>query len=96
MSGLSVLGKFVKQPNETLDYDVDYSDWFATRSDTPLSVATTVTTGITHVSSTIVGETVKVILSGGTSGTDYQITVRLTTAGGLVKEADFIVKVREI
>lgn len=96
MSGTSVLGKFVKQPTEVLDYFVDYSEWFSTRDDTPSSVATTAETGITHVSSTIIGETVRVVLSGGTDGQQYKITVRLTTAGGLVKEADFLVRVKEV
>jgi hypothetical protein len=39
---------------------------------------------------------VKVILSGGTDGEAYKVTVRLTTSAGLVKEVDFQVKIKEV
>ena len=35
-------------------------------------------------------------LGGGTAGTKYKITVRLTTTSGLVKESDFELKVKEV
>lgn len=96
---VAIVGKFQKQPSEILDYDVDYTDWFSNRIDTPASVnpvAIVAEAGITVVGSSITGDIVKVILSGGTSGTKYKITVRLTTASGLLKEADFTVTVKEI
>ena len=92
---MSVLGKFIKQPNEILDYDVDYTDWFANRSDAPASIAVVVEAGITLVGSSLTGKIAKVALSGGTDGNTYTITVRLTTSSGMVKEADFQVKVKE-
>lgn len=92
----AVLGKFVKQPSEVLDYDVDFSDWFSNRSDTPSTFTVTAETGITVVSSSRIGNVVKIILSGGTSGTKYKVTVKLTTTNLLVKEADFIVAVKEV
>lgn len=91
-----ILGKFSKQPSEILDYDVDYTDWFKGRTDTPASFTAAADPGITLVSSTRTGNVVKVILSGGTTGTKYKITIRLTTAAGLVKEADFTVTVKEV
>ena len=92
---MSVLGKFIKQPNEILDYDVDYTDWFENRSDTPASIAVVVEAGITLVGSSLTGKIAKVALSGGTDGNTYTITVRLTTSSGMVKEADFQVKIKE-
>ena len=92
---MSVLGKFIKQPNEILDYDVDYTDWFSNRSDAPSSIAVVVESGITLVGSLLTGMVAKVALSGGTDGTTYTVTVRLTTDSGMVKEADFQVKVKE-
>lgn len=92
----TVLGKFTKQPNEILDYDVDYDDWFSNRTDTPSSFAVTAEAGITVVDSSRSGNVVKVTLSGGTHLAKYKITVRLATAAGLVKEADFVVAVKEI
>lgn len=92
---MSILGRFTKQPGETLDYDIDFSDWFLDREDVPASFTTVVPTGITLVSSVRLGTVVKLVLAGGTSGEKYQITVRMTTDTDLVKEADFIVSVKE-
>lgn len=90
------LGRFEKQPAEILDYDVDYSEWFADRDDTPESFTTVVPAGVTLVSSQLLGQVVKLVIGGGTAGATYKITVRLTTATGLVKESDFSVKVKEV
>jgi hypothetical protein len=92
---MAVLGRFVKQPSEVLDYDVDFSDWFEVRTDTPSSHAVVAETGITVVGSSRTGNVVKVVLSGGTAGTKYKITVRLTTNTFLVKEAEFVVAIKE-
>jgi hypothetical protein len=92
----TILGRFSKQPSEILDYDVDFTDWFVGRTDTPVSFVVVAEAGITVVSSARTGDVVKVLLSGGTTGIKYKITVRLTTAAGLVKEADFTVNVREV
>jgi hypothetical protein len=92
---MAVLGRFVKQPNEVLDYDVDFSDWFEGRTDTPSSHAVVAEAGITVVGSSRTGNVVKVVLSGGTVGAKYKITVRLTTNSFLVKEAEFVVSIKE-
>ena len=92
---MAVLGRFVKQPSEVLDYDVDFSDWFDGRADTPSSHTVIAETGITVVGSSRTGNVVKVVLSGGTAGTKYKITVRLTTNTFLVKEAEFVVAIKE-
>jgi hypothetical protein len=93
---VAILGKFQKQTDEVLDYDVDYTDWFSNRVDTPASFTAAVETGITMVGSSRNGNVVKVILSGGTNGTKYKVTVKLTTSDALVKEADFTVTVKDI
>lgn len=92
----TILGRFTKQPAEILDYDVDFSDWFTNRLDTLASFTVTADAGITVVGSTRSGNVVKVILSGGTSGTKYKIQIQLTTSAGMVKEADFVVAVKEV
>ena len=92
---MPVLGRFVKQPSEVLDYDVDFTDWFESRTDTPLSHVVTADSGITVVGSSRAGKVVKVVLSAGTNGVKYKITVRLTTSNNLVKEAEFVVSVKE-
>lgn len=96
MSKVQILGRFEKQPAEILDYQVDYADWFENRSDTPASFVTSIPTGITQVASSRNGTVVTTVLSGGTVGESYKITVRLTTSAGMVKEADFVVRVKEV
>lgn len=94
----AILGKFSKQPGETLDYDVDFTDWFQGRSDAPVAHSVTTDAGITKEADSRTGNVVKVTLSGGTSGEKYKITVLLTTNASppLVKEADFIVSVKAV
>ncbi len=41
-------------------------------------------------------EVVTVVLSGGTDGASYKVTVLLTTSDGIVKEADFIVRIKAV
>lgn len=93
---MGFLGKKVKQPGETLDYDVDFTDWFSTRADAPSSFTVTADTGITEGTHVLNGNVVKVWLSGGTDGQQYQVNVKMTTTSGAVKEADFIVKVKAV
>jgi len=91
-----ILGKFKKQSAEVLDYDVDYTEWFEDRIDSPASYVVTAEPGITIVSSTIDGMVVKVVLSGGLHGEKYKITARLTSTAGLLKEADFTVTIKDV
>lgn len=91
-----LLGKFTKQSTETLDYDVDFSDWFSNRSDTPASFVVVAEAGITVSLSTRSGNVVKTVLAGGTDGTTYKVTVRMTTSAALVKEADFTVRIKDV
>lgn len=102
---VQILGKFQKQSAEILDYDVDFTEWFSNRVDTPAVVSPlsiVAEAGITVVGSSLTGMVAKVILSGGTAAatgappSKYKITVRLTTTSGLVKEADFVVTVKDI
>lgn len=92
-----ILGRFVKQPAETLDYDIDFSQFFAD-GDTILSVASPVISpsglnaGGTFV---IAGTTVKQWLTGGTDGNRYKITITVTSNAGRVKQVEFFVRVKD-
>lgn len=95
----SILGRFTKQSDEVLDYDVDFEDWFTNRTDAPDSFTVSAETGITVVGSSMASTyVVRVVLSGGTDGESYKITVLLTTdaATPITKEADFVVKVKDV
>ena len=93
----TVLGKVVKQPEEVLDYYVSFDDWFVGRSDAPASHEVITDAGITLEDDTRIDNTVRIVLSGGTAGEQYKITVRITTDATppIIREGDFIVKVRE-
>ncbi len=95
---VAILGKFEKQSTEVLDYDVDFTKWFAKRSLTPNVLAVVADAGIDVVASSRTGAVVKIILGGGTPGAKYKITVRLTSASTppLLREADFTVTIKDI
>lgn len=83
----------IKDPDAILDYDVDWSRWLGT--DTISSVVWVVGTGLTKDSQSNTDTVAKVWLSGGTVGTNYSVTCRVTTAGGRTDDRSFQVKVRE-
>jgi hypothetical protein len=95
---MSILGTFNKQPAEVLDYDVDFTSWLG--SDTIVSQTSTVSPSgaLTITQSSIMSgsKVVKNVCSGGTHGTRYKVTVQITTATNLIKQAEFNVSVKEI
>lgn len=93
---MPLLARFTKQPAEVLDYDVDFNEWIGEDSIESFTVHIDPPTGLTLEGSSALNNVVKVLLSGGASGDKYKITVRATTVGNLVKEADFGLSIREI
>lgn len=100
-----VLGRFYKQPAETLDYDIDFSQ-FLTDGDTlvsagdppvpsPLDVVVA-PTGLTLGPTVVIdGTTVKQWVSGGTNGVSYKITLTVTSNVGRVKQVEFVIRVKD-
>lgn len=100
-----VLGRFYKQPAETLDYDIDFSE-FLSDGDTlvatgnppvpsPLDVTVSpsgLTLGPTFV---IDQKKIKQWVSGGTDGISYKITLTATSNGGRVKQVEFVIRVKD-
>lgn len=82
---------FYKDPDASLDYRVDWEDWL--NSDTISSVAWTVGSGLTQGTTTNTTLVATIWLSGGTAGTDYEVTCRITTASGRVNDRTFVVRV---
>lgn len=89
-----ILGTFTKQPADTLDYDIDYTDWF-TPGDNVQSVVIVADTGITVGSIFNNDPRVKVLISGGTSGATYKVTCTMNSANGLVRQDEFKIRVKE-
>jgi hypothetical protein len=88
----------LKDPDAVLDYLVDWDDdtedWLGT--DTISTSEFIAESGITINSHTNTPTTATVWLSGGTTGTKYKITNRITTAGGRTNDQSFYVKIKEM
>lgn len=90
------LGNFYKQPVEVKDFDIDYSEWL-TAGDNVESVTVVVTpTGLTVESVFVNDPRAKVWLSGGVDGTQYKLSVTMTSADGRVKQDEFKIKVKDV
>lgn len=98
---MSLLGSFPQQVGEVMDYYIDYAEWFSTRKDKPLESGfnAVVEPGveISEFSVDPVTMLARVVVDSTASedGIDCKVTVWLTTTTGIVKEDDFVVKVRE-
>lgn len=94
---ISTSGKatITKDPQAKLDYIWDWTAWLADIGDTIISQLVTLDSGITLVSSGLVGATVVAFISGGTVGTTYRATCRITTNGGRIDERSIFIKIVE-
>lgn len=89
--------KSIKQPRESRDYIFDLSEWFGGREDTLASVSIISPPGISaSVESS--GLRVKVTVSGGTAGEEYNIAVLVTTTSAVpvVRELDLYIQIQEL
>ena len=105
---MPLLKKYTKQPWDVKDYDVDYAEWLAevTPSDTLATISEPIVECISEDpdntlvvdSADITATRIKIMVSGGTDGKRYKVTLRVTTAGvdSYVRkdecELEFIVK----
>ena len=85
---------YTKDPNAVLDYVIDWSDWLGA-SETISSSAFTVATGLTKDSESDTDTTAIVWLSGGTAGTDYLVTCRITTNQARTDDRSVTIRVRQ-
>ena len=82
-----------KDPNEVLDYKIDWTDRLA--GDTIVSVQWVVPAGIVADSNSFSPTEAILWLSGGTSGELYIMTCRVTTAGGRVMDESVRLRVKD-
>lgn len=98
---MAILGKFIKQPTEVLDYEFDFSAWLADRTDaistfTVTSDPQTVgAANMTLSNKTTSQGVVRFFASGGTDAVKYKITCTVTTTGGRTKQAELLITVKE-
>jgi len=104
---MAILGTFIQQPHEVLDYDIDFIDWIPDQDTivSSSSVATILTTASLTPPSNLVldvpiidpvtKQLVKQWISGGTNKTTYKVQVTVVTAEGRTKEAEIKIKIKE-
>jgi hypothetical protein len=86
--------KYEKDPNAILDYEIDWAaQWLS--GDTIQTSTWIVPSGITKVTDTSTTTTATIWLSGGTVGTTYEVTNRITTAGGRTQDQTLVFKIKE-
>lgn len=91
----NVEGRVVTQdPSSRILRGLDWSAWLAS-GDTILRSSWTVPPPLTLVSSTATQTVAQFMVTGGTSGKDYEITNRIETKGGEANEKSVKIKVRE-
>lgn len=98
---MAILGKFIKQPLEVLDYEFDFSAWLADRTDvinTFTVVSDPQTVGASNMTlsnkSTSQG-VVRFFAAGGVDAVKYKVTCTVVTTGGRTKEAEMLITVKE-
>lgn len=89
---------FVKDPDATLDYSVDWSLFLAGADDDTILTATWVDYDTDDLTVTDAGHQAGVhtgFISGGTLGSTYTVTSRITTAGGRINDETIVLLIRE-
>jgi len=92
-----LLGVKIKQPDERLDYDFIYDDWFGADIDSidTVDVAIVGTSTMSAVAAPPEAQRVKVWLDGGDDGDVVMIEVTITTVAGRVKQDELEVQIVE-
>lgn len=87
-----VAADYTKDADAVLDWKWDWSAWLAT-GETISASTMTASAGITINSSTNTSTTATVWLSGGTPGTPYLVSNRITTSAGRIDERSITIRV---
>jgi len=90
-----MLGTKLKDPNDVLDYEIDWGAWLGTDTITATPVVWTVPAGVTLVAQSQTTTKTVVWISGGTVGEHYRIECRIVTAAGRITDESFELVVRQ-
>lgn len=98
---MAILGTHTKQPADSVDYDIDYSQWLTetdglSEDNEPEVTVTPDDLTVESVTRDYDNHRVKVWLSGGTDGERYKVEVTTHTAEGRIREDEFFLIVREV
>lgn len=93
---MAVIARYTPQPNDNLDYDVHYDDFLSDGDSIAYGTATVSPAGLVLNSPLVVGNALKLWVSGGQAGVKYKVTVRMFSTLGREKEDEIIFKVKEV
>lgn len=86
-------GVYLKDPNGVDDATINWATWLA--GDTIASSTWTVAAGLTADSDSYSTTAATLWMSGGTAGSTYTATNRITTAAGRTQDRTLIIQVEE-
>ena len=93
---MTVLNTYDKQTADVLDYDIDYEDFLSPGDSVFSGVVSVAPAGLTIDPPMVVGKTLKLWVSGGTSGVTYKADITMTTAQGRVKQDELRFRIKDI
>lgn len=85
-----------KDPNDVVDYTIDWSRYLSRIGDTILVSAWIVPLGIVMQTETNNPTSTTIWLSGGTTGSLYELTNRINTVGGRQLDKTITIRVRDL
>lgn len=89
------LATLTKDPDDVLDYDVDFVQWLPV-GDRLVSAVSTISASTATVNDTIVADgMVKVWIAGGAAGENAVVKVLATTEQGRTKDVSFRLQIRD-
>ena len=88
--GTKIVSAPYKDPDSIIDYGFNWAAWLAT-GETIASSVWVITSGVTADSDDNDTTTTSVTLSGGTVGTTYTLTNRITTSAGRTEDRSMFV-----
>lgn len=93
---MAIIGTFIQQPADRLDYDVSY-DPFLVPEDFVVASTVQVDGDLLILQPIIIedGRAVKIWVSGGTSNTTYKATITTTTDLGRVKQDEIRFRIKD-
>jgi hypothetical protein len=89
------LRSFTKDPESTLDYPIDWSQWLVGADTITGAPVWTVPSGLTLVTQANTATIATAWISGGTAGATYLVECKITTTGGRIDERSILVEVKE-
>lgn len=87
---------YLKDPDSTTDYTVDWSDYLATGEAISLSAWGVTPTGVTVDSDTNTTTSATALVSGGTEGVVYKVTNEIVTDQGRTVQRSVYLRVEEL